>query len=237
MKKILIIENEAELAENIEDILTHLGYETSKVLTNADEVHEYLRSNIPDLILMDILLDGKVDGIELTMQIRKSIHVPIIFITAYSDLDFLERVANVPNEGYILKPFSKERLQSSLYLAFRSFENKSLPLKKSTLQVRDRGHIVSLSEDDILFLKADGLYTRIFTKERQYTMRDILKDVVGRLPDNRFIRVHKSYIVNLSYVYSINSKELIIENQAIPIRRGYFKELHTKVIEYKQQKP
>ncbi|MFC5623248.1 LytR/AlgR family response regulator transcription factor [Algoriphagus winogradskyi] len=235
MKKILIVENEDELAENIQDLLSHLEYETAHILKNATEVIDYLKENSPDLILMDILLDGNVDGIDLTRQIRKSKDIPTVFITAYSDLNFLERVANVPNEGYILKPFSEERLRSSLYLAFRAFEHKSSSPKKRTLQIRDRGHIISLLEDEIMFLKADGLYTKVYTKEKQFTMRDILKDVMSHLPEERFIRVHKSYIVNLSFVHSINSKELIVEKQTIPLRRGFFQELKAKVIDFKER--
>ena len=235
MKNILIVENEDELAENIQDLLSHLGYRTDSTLKNADEVLNYLKTETPDLILRDILLDGGTDGIELTNQIRKSMNIPTVFITAYSDLNFLERVANVPNEGYILKPFSKERLQSTLFLAFRSFEDKILSPKKRTLQIRDRGHIVSLLEDEILYLKADGLYTKVFTKERQFTMRDILKDVMNHLPEERFIRVHKSYIVNLPYIYSLNSKELVVEQHVIPIRRGYYKTLKAKIIDFKER--
>ncbi|WP_192349014.1 LytTR family DNA-binding domain-containing protein [Algoriphagus sp. Y33] len=234
MQKILIVENELELAENMEDILEHLGYETVHILNNSKDVLDYLQKETPDLILMDILLDGPIDGIELTRQIRKSMEIPTVFITAYSDLDFLERVANVPNEGYILKPFSKERLRSSLFLAFRSFETKSKNPRKSTLQIRDKGYMVSVQEDDILILKADGLYTKVFTKEKQYTIRDILKNVVSHLPDERFIRVHKSYIINISHVKSLNSKELVVESHIIPIRRGYYQELKAMIINHKQ---
>ncbi|MDR7127890.1 DNA-binding LytR/AlgR family response regulator [Algoriphagus sp. 4150] len=237
MKRILIVENEVELAENMEDILEHLGYETVHTLNNSGDVLEYLKNETPDLILMDIMLDGPVDGIELTRQIRKSIDIPTVFITAYSDLDFLERVANVPNEGYILKPFSKERLRSSIFLAFKSFEAKSKNPRKHTLQIRDKGYTVSVQEDDILILKADGLYTKVLTKAKQYIMRDILKDVVSRLPGERFVRVHKSYIINISHVTSINSKELVIENHVIPIRRGYYQELKGIIIDHKQRLP
>ncbi|MFN3803024.1 LytR/AlgR family response regulator transcription factor [Belliella pelovolcani] len=79
---------------------------------------------------------------------------------------------------------------------------------------------------DILFLKADGLYTKVYTKTKTYVIRDILKDVLGDLPSSSFVRVHKSYLVNIKHINSFNSKELIIEDHTIPIRRGFYRELH-----------
>ncbi len=235
MKRILIVEDEPELAENIQDILNHMGYEVINILRNADDTLEYLENELPDMILMDILLEGPIDGIDLTYKIRHAYDIPIVFITAYSDQAFLERVSNVANEGYVLKPFSKERLTSSIFLAFKAFESRPVSQKKkATLQLRDKGYMVPVPEDDIILLKADGLYTKVYTKSKQYTIRDILKDVVSRLSEARFVRVHKSYIINISFVKSMNSKEVIVENETVPIRRGFYKELKKLLVGFKE---
>jgi DNA-binding LytR/AlgR family response regulator len=114
-------------------------------------------------------------------------------------------------------------LNSIIYLAILKYK---VGVKlTSILNIKDKGFTVPLKIDEILMLKADGLYTRIYTGEKQYVVRAILKDISATLSINSFIRIHKSYIVNIDYVTSFNSKYVTLLNHVAPIRRGYVKEL------------
>jgi len=223
LKKIFIVEDEADLAENLEAILINSGYDVVGKEEEGERALTKILLTQPDLILMDIMLKGLTDGIDLTSRIRETSNVPIIFITAHANQHQLERVSELNYDSFLLKPFSKEVLTTTINLTFLKYLKKKA--EKNIFNIRDKGFLVPIDEDDIIMLKADGLYTRIFTKTRQYVIRDILKDVIGKLSDKKFIRIHKSYLVNLDFVTAFNSKEVTIANFVVPIRRGYFREL------------
>lgn len=223
LKKIFIVEDEADLAENLEAILINSGYDVVGKEEEGERALTKILMAKPDLILMDIMLKGLTDGIDLTSRIREKSNVPIIFITAHAKQPYLERVSELNYDSFLLKPFTKEVLNTTINLTFLKYLKKKI--EKNILNIRDKGFLVPIDEDDIIMLKADGLYTRIFTKTRQYVIRDILKDVIGKLSDKKFIRIHKSYLVNLDFVTAFNSKEVTIANFVVPIRRGYFREL------------
>lgn len=229
MRKIFIIEDEIDLAENLEEILTNSGYEIIGREEEGEKGYSSILESKPELILMDVMLKGEIDGIELARQIRVKSAIPIIFITAHSEQVYLERISELNYDSYLLKPFTKEVLLTTISLTFLKYQNKKP--NKNILNIRDKGFLVPIDEDNIIMLKADGLYTRIYTPERQYVIRDILKDVIGKLSEVKFIRIHKSYLINLDYVTAFNAKEVTISGLNVPIRRGYFKELGELLME------
>lgn len=230
MKKILIVEDENELALNIQEILINLEYDVVGIFNNAIDVLDYFIDGSADLILMDILIQGDLDGIDLCYKLKDKLNIPIVFLTAYSDKTILERISKIMYDGYLLKPFTIESLKSAIFLGFEKMQenenSKQISSTKNTLKIRDKGFLVPVPIYDILFLRADGLYTKVFTRSKTYLIRDILKDVLGDLPSSSFVRVHKSYMVNVKHISSFNSKELLIHEHIIPIRRGFYKELH-----------
>jgi len=223
LKSIFIVEDELELAENLKLILENSGYEVAGIEGDSEAAYAKILVSKPDLILMDIMLKGQIDGIELTEKIKNDFNIPIIFSTAHSGQDYLERISNLNYDSFILKPFTKEVLTTTINLTLLKHSREKI--EKKVLQLRDKGFIVPIDEDDIIMLKADGLYTRVFTTERQYVTRDILKDLIDKLSEKKFVRIHKSYLVNLNYVVAFNAKEVTISNFVVPIRRGYFREL------------
>jgi two-component system, LytTR family, response regulator LytT len=223
MNKVLIVEDEQDLADNMAAILKSSGFDVVGKEQEGENALKKIQNSKPDLILMDIMLKGEMDGIELTRRIREKSNVPIIFTTAYYEQIYLERVSDINYDSFILKPITKEVLITTITLAFLKVKRKKV--EKNILNIRDKGFLVPIDEDDIIMLKADGLYTRIYTVNRQYVIRDILKDVIGKLSEKKFIRIHKSYLVNLDFVTAFNAKEVTIANYIVPIRRGYFREL------------
>jgi len=232
MEKILIVEDEKELALNIKDILEFIGYEVVTILDNGLDVIEFLDSHHVDLIFMDIQIKGAINGTELCKKIKTSKNIPIVYLTAFSDKSILDKIALTDYEGYLLKPFTLQDLQSAAYLALKNVGEKSNPnLKKTVYIVRDKGNTIPLQFDEILFFKADGLYTKIQTKTKTYVARNILKDMIQDLPQNTFVRIHKSFTINYKEVTSFNSKEINIGEYSIPLRRGSLKDIK-KLIEF-----
>ncbi len=115
--KILVVEDEPEVTETLELILKKLGYAVIGCENMAENAVQKAGELHPDIVLMDIELAGKMDGIQAADIIRKKYHIPVIYITAICDTKTLERVgASIPY-GYILKPFKDVELRTVIEIA------------------------------------------------------------------------------------------------------------------------
>ena len=125
-KQILIVEDERIIAEHITQSLQALGYGVSAVATSGEEAIRETEENSPDLVLMDIVLRGEINGIEAAEQIRSRFNIPIIYLTAYADEKTVERAKITEPFGYILKPFDDRELHTSIEMALykHKMENK-----------------------------------------------------------------------------------------------------------------
>ncbi|MCH7401790.1 LytR/AlgR family response regulator transcription factor [Belliella kenyensis] len=98
-------------------------------------------------------------------------------------------------------------------------------LIKDAIFVRNKGSLVKVKFNDILWMKGDGNYTTLVTRESVYSLRNILKDFESVLPDGDFIRIHKSYIVRLDEIVAINPRELTVGKDTVPVGRTYYQNL------------
>jgi diguanylate cyclase len=115
--KILIVEDEILIAENLAIKLKKLGYLISNLVTSGKAALNCINTETPDLILMDISLKGDMDGIETASKIREIQEIPIVFLTAYADDDTIERATQIGCYGYLLKPFKDKELQATIKMA------------------------------------------------------------------------------------------------------------------------
>ena len=116
-QRALIIEDEALIAEELKERLSRLGFSIISTVDSADEGIAIATRELPDLVLMDIRLKGKKDGIEAAREIRRQVDLPIVYVTAYSDQLTVERVKHTDHDGFILKPFHRHDLQSTIEIA------------------------------------------------------------------------------------------------------------------------
>ena len=115
--KILIVENERIVADDIKQRLEDLGYEVIGISGNGNAALKKTGEIKPDLILMDIILTGEVDGIETAQQISELYSVPFIYLTAYYDDEILKRASLTQPAGYITKPFDSVGLHAAIQMA------------------------------------------------------------------------------------------------------------------------
>ncbi|HEX5329188.1 response regulator transcription factor [Sulfuricurvum sp.] len=128
--KILIVEDESIIALNIKEILTNFGYEISGIAPNGEKALLLASTKSPDLVLMDITLQNREDGIGVAEQISKICTVPIIFLTANDKNKTIDRAINIKPYGYILKPFKEIELKTTIEIALKKFaENQKLTSK------------------------------------------------------------------------------------------------------------
>jgi len=115
--QILVVEDEIIVAEDIRRSLKNLGYNVPSVVSSGEAAIKKAQENNPDLVLMDIMLHGEMDGIAAAGIIRSKFDIPIVYLTAYSDNKILERAKITEPFGYIIKPFNERELAINIEIA------------------------------------------------------------------------------------------------------------------------
>jgi two-component system, response regulator PdtaR len=121
--KILIVEDEIIIAIDLKIRLENLGYYVPGIAVNGKDAIKKTAEKNPDIVLMDILLDGEKDGIEVAQQIRNKYNIPIIYLTGSQNNSTLERAKNTEPYGYINKPFDNIEIENAIQLAVSKTNN------------------------------------------------------------------------------------------------------------------
>lgn len=226
--KILIVEDELIIAEDLRDTLEKMGYQVIGTAMDISEAQALLKQSPPDLALIDISLADDDSGIDLANFINRTRPVPFIYITSHADKSTVEKAKKTSPHGYLVKPFERDDLYTTIEVALYNFHNKMTAhseeenvLIKEALFVKDGHRYVKIVLPEILWLQSDGNYVEIHTTNKKYLIRDSLKELVQKLPSQRFLRTHKSYVVNIQHIQAVESTALYINAEVIPIGRAF----------------
>jgi len=154
MMNILVVEDERIVAEDIKMRLQNLGYAVPGIVFSGEEAVKKAESMQPDLVLMDIVLEKKMNGIEAASIISSCFNIPIVYLTAYADNKTLEKAKITEPFGYILKPFEDRELYTTIEMAFYKYKMGNM-LKES--EERYRG-VVENAHDAIYIIMQDGFH-------------------------------------------------------------------------------
>ena len=116
-RRVLIVEDEQLVAVSLAELLRSLGYDVSDVVATAEEAVDRVRSQPPDIVLMDIVLRGRMDGIEAAVRIRTELDLPVVFLTGHADGATLERAKAAQPYGYVVKPFDDREVHTAIEIA------------------------------------------------------------------------------------------------------------------------
>lgn len=122
--KVLIVEDEPVIAENIAMYLNNADFKVSGIAYDDEEARSQLNRNTPDAVILDINLDSETDGIAIAEYINKHFQLPFLFLTSYADRETLERAKAVEPWGYIAKPFNEKTLLASVEIAISNFAQR-----------------------------------------------------------------------------------------------------------------
>lgn len=244
--KILIVEDESIVARDIQLSLTKLGYTVSGIVSSGDKAIEMALIDQPDMVLMDIMLKGEKDGIETACEMKEKLAVPVIFHTAYADETTLEKAKIAEPYGYIIKPFKEVNLKTTIEVALykhakeqlirreRDFLYSMVENKEITSEfifVKSNSKLIKLYTTDIYYVEALKDYVLIHTADSRYTIHSTMKDIESKLGISDFIRVHRSFIVRMDKIASIEYPNLNMEKdkKVIPIGGSYRDELNNRI--------
>ncbi len=236
---ILIVEDDIILASDIAMRLAVLNFHSIGIAPTVDMAIELLNeAQSVDIVLIDITLKGTRDGIELASIIKSEYNIPFIFLTSHMDESIVERAKNVGAYAYILKPFNDRQVSIAIELALVNFSNQTINknLLESKVFSKEENQVLQINDslflkkdhhferviiNEILFLEADGNYTTIHTKAGRFLYSMVLKNIESKFPEDRFLRVHRSYVINVLAIEGFEGNLLYIGNHRIPVSKSH----------------
>ncbi|MDN5214969.1 response regulator [Fulvivirgaceae bacterium BMA12] len=205
--KVLIVEDELLVAQDLKFTLEEHHFNVVDILDTGEAVLKRIGDDTPDLILMDIHLAGKLDGIETAKKILETVEIPIIYLSDHVDQTTFERAKSTFPANYLSKPFKPGDVLRSLELAFL---NASTVKKPSISKLSDRVFIRTDNKKsemifykDILYLEAARAYCNIVTKNKTYILSNNMRKVFEQFDNPDFIKIQRSYIVNINSITGI----------------------------------
>lgn len=242
---ILVVEDESIVRKDIERSLAKLGYNVVGHADNGERALELAREKKPDLALMDIQIKGDMTGIDTAEAIKQEMDIPVIYLTAFADEGTLAKAKVTEPHGYILKPFKEIDLHTAIEMAIHKHGRekdvkvevellRSLTNFKSSAEylfIKHNGKLVKVNTVDIYFVEALKDYVQINTTQQRFTIHATMKDVERKLPKKVFQRIHRSFIVNMDKISSIQGSDLVLAdlNKQIPIGNLYKDEFGERV--------
>ena len=243
---ILIVEDESIVAKDIEYSLKKLGYNVVGICSSGEKALELLETEQADLVLMDIMLKGELSGIDTAKVIKEKSGIPVIYLTAYADENTLNKAKVTEPYGYIIKPFKEIDIHTSIEMAMYKHSKESAVKKErdllfsiqennnasnDTIFVKSNSRLVKLKTEDIYYIEALKDYVVINTLNTRYTIHSTMKEIEKKMPVKDFVRVHRSYIVRLDKIASIEQSNLVLENdkKIIPIGGSYKDNLNDRI--------
>ena len=228
MTRILIVEDEALIADHLAACLRAEGYAVDAILDSAEDALAHLQTAWPDLALLDIQLAGALDGVDLAMAIRSGTQIPVVFLTSNTDPRTLARVQLSRPAGFIVKPFQPADLRPAIELALyahkaRQQEQAPAPTpaqEEEAFYIKDKHEHHRVRYADILCAEALDNYTRIHLPGKRYIVSQTLKAVEEKLQGHGFFRVHRTWLVQVSQISCIRPTEVVVGDMTLPTSAG-----------------
>lgn len=229
--KILVIEDNISYALELEMLLSE-SYDLLPIAKSVEEALTIIEKTEVDIILSDVFLEGEATGVDLVNETAET-EIPIILITYSKDRAFYEQAKSKNLIGYLVKPFDKLTLISTIELAIekRGLSPESIDsttgsndqIYKKSFFIRTNKQLVKVIVSDIKWIQSDGNYCIVVTDNRRYAIKLSLTKILKKLPEADFVQAHKRYLVQLKFVTQIDTSasQLFVGEQVIPIGRKY----------------
>lgn len=243
---ILVVEDEFMIAEDIAMRLGDYGYNVAGIVPSALAAIKILDEGNVDLVLLDINIEGNMDGIEFSKIISHKYKLPFIYLTSLANKAIVERAKETNPSAYLLKPFNDRQVQIAIEMALVNYSQqiKAEPDQSYELSSLEKISVVSVNDslflkkdthydrvrfDDITYLSSHSNYAVVHTKTGYYMYSCVLKTFEELLPPSQFVRVHRSFIVNINAVTGLDGGVVFINDIEIPIsktrREEFFKNI------------
>ena len=211
--KIGIVEDEGITSEVIRLSLQKLKYKIATPAFTYNHAVQMFETEKPDLVILDIKLEEEKDGIDLAVLLKEKYKTPFIFLTANSDSTTLERAKKVRPLAFLVKPFSQVDLHATIEIAFNNYRSTLIENneKNNFVLMKVGRSFEKVNTNEILFLENDNHYFNIhFSNSESITVRASSTEMMDMLPQNNFIQISRTYIVNTDKIIKMDSSSVFI---------------------------
>ncbi|MEQ9262842.1 MAG: LytTR family DNA-binding domain-containing protein [Owenweeksia sp.] len=216
MIKVLIVDDEAMAREALHYLLKKFeDVEVLEVFESAIEARKYLNGNSADLIFLDVEMPG-LTGMEFLATAR---NLPEIILTT-NNPDYAVEAFEYKVLDFLTKPINFARLSKSLDRYKESLNRE--PSTREDMFVRSEGKFVRIAFDDLLYAQTMDDYMCLYMKDKsKHIIHSTLSKLEKDLPQERFQKVHRSYLINLSKIVDVDETTVVIEKEVIPVSRAF----------------
>lgn len=227
----IIVDDEAAARMIIEQLSSKVSeLDLIESFSNAMDAIKFLNQNTIDVVFLDIHMPG-FSGIDFVQTLKNP---PRIVLTT-SDTNFaIEAYEYEPIVDYLVKPITQERFEKSIVKIKSALSKKTVTDQVSTktasnaeedIYINIDRRLIKLKLDDILIIEAKGDYIDVKTEKKTYRVHNTLKGIKDKLPENIFLQIHRSFIINFTKIIDIEDNSVLIEKSVIPISRSNRPEL------------
>jgi len=210
--KVIIIDDEPRAIDLLKGYLEHFnGMELVATFRNGLKAFEYLSKEKVELVFLDINMPH-ISGISLSKMIEKE--VKIIFTTAYSE--YAVESYEIQAVDYLLKPISLERFTKAISKVISSSVKAPVLAKENLILVKSGSEVFRIKSEEINYIEKDGNYSTYHLGHKKIISRESIAELLSNLPTH-FIQVHKSFIVNVNKVSSVQKDTIFIDEVNVPI--------------------
>jgi DNA-binding LytR/AlgR family response regulator len=237
--RILAVEDDELHADVLRMTMHKLGHELISIVDNSNDLFRMINATRPDLLLMDIDIGEELNGIDIVKKINEQYNLPVVYVTSLQEQEIYKAARATEPEGFVLKPYNPITLQAAIdFSILRKEKEKNgkikeerTAVKSESVFVKDGNSLVKIKVQDIQLIEAYDKYCYVYTKEKKYLLSIQLKNAVSQLPDDQFIQVHRSYLINFESIAKVRLAENIVEvaGKDIPISKSHKGELFSRL--------
>lgn len=228
---VLIVEDQVVIAKSIEAMIIDHGMVVIGICKTGEEAIAITNKRIPDIVIMDIRLQGKMDGIQTAKALQDIEHIPIIYLSDYTDKGTVRKAKETNPANYLSKPFTETDLIRAVEIAIHNANTHRLKASNDEefIFIKTQKSYSKIHYNDILYIEAERAYCNIHTLNNAYTQSISMGAVAEQLNPERFVKIHRSYIVNIRKITEFNSAEVTVVGRKLPVSDQHRSELMTRL--------
>jgi DNA-binding LytR/AlgR family response regulator len=229
---VLIVEDQVITAKSIEAMILDHDMDVIGICKTGEEAVQLAEHRIPDIVIMDIKLAGKMDGIKTAAALQEIGPIPIIYLSDYTDKATVRRARETQPANYLAKPFTESDLLRAIDIAIYNANeqratgdnNDEFVFLKTAKQTYSKLHY-----NDIVYIEADRSYSKIQSTDKLHQLAISMASVASQLNGDRFIKIHRSYIVNIQKISAFTGDEVTAGGYKLPVSDQHRAELMTRL--------